>query len=62
MDFIRELNDSTLYTFHSHTEFCDGRAQMEAFARRAAARDSFIFMPRDSSFTVFFHGSWNLSR
>lgn len=37
MDFIRELNDSTLYTFHSHTEFCDGRAQMEAFARRAVA-------------------------
>ena len=37
MHFIRELNDSTLYTFHSHTEFCDGRAQMEAFARRAAA-------------------------
>lgn len=37
MDFIHELNDSTLYTFHSHTEFCDGRAQMEAFARRAVA-------------------------
>jgi len=35
MDFIAELNQSKLYTFHSHTEFCDGRAQMEAFAREA---------------------------
>ncbi len=35
MDFIKELNGNRLYTFHSHTEFCDGRAQMEAFAREA---------------------------
>ncbi|MBD5225789.1 MAG: histidinol-phosphatase [Bacteroidales bacterium] len=35
MDIINELGDATLYTLHSHTEFCDGRAQMEAFAREA---------------------------
>lgn len=37
MDFLKELNGNRLYTFHSHTEFCDGRAQMEAFAREAIA-------------------------
>ncbi len=35
IDFIRLLDGSRRYTFHSHTEFCDGRAQMEAFAREA---------------------------
>lgn len=35
MNFLNELNNSRLYTFHSHTEFCDGRATMEAFARKA---------------------------
>lgn len=34
-DFITLLGGSTRYTLHSHTEFCDGRAQMEAFAREA---------------------------
>lgn len=38
MDFIAEIGQSTRYTFHSHTEFCDGRAQMEAFAREAVRR------------------------
>lgn len=35
MDFMSVIGNSRLYTFHSHTEFCDGRAQMEAFAREA---------------------------
>lgn len=35
MNFIETIGNSDLYTFHSHTEFCDGRAQMEAFAREA---------------------------
>lgn len=35
LDFAKELQGSLKYTFHSHTEFCDGRAQMEAFAREA---------------------------
>jgi len=35
MDFLSLIGNSRLYTFHSHTEFCDGRAQMEAFAREA---------------------------
>ncbi|MCM1071271.1 MAG: histidinol-phosphatase [Alistipes timonensis] len=38
MDFIKELGGSDRYCFHSHTEFCDGRAQMEAFAREVVAR------------------------
>lgn len=38
MDFLKELGGSRKYTFHSHTQFCDGRAQMEAFAREATAR------------------------
>ena len=38
MDFLKLIGDSTKYTFHSHTEFCDGRAQMEAFAREAVAQ------------------------
>lgn len=38
MNILEELADSTLYTLHSHTEFCDGRAQMEAFAREAVKR------------------------
>lgn len=39
IDLIRELGDSRKYTLHSHTEFCDGRAQMEAFAREAVRRE-----------------------
>lgn len=38
MDFIKELDGSRKYNFHSHTEFCDGRATMEAFAREVVAR------------------------
>ncbi|MDE6283816.1 MAG: histidinol-phosphatase [Muribaculaceae bacterium] len=38
MDFLKELGGSRRYTFHSHTEFCDGRATMEAFAREVVAR------------------------
>ncbi|MCM1448809.1 MAG: histidinol-phosphatase [Clostridiales bacterium] len=39
MDFRKLLGDSHRYTLHSHTEFCDGRAQMEAFAREAVKRE-----------------------
>lgn len=38
MNIIEELGGSRNYTLHSHTEFCDGRAQMEAFAREAVRR------------------------
>lgn len=38
IDLIKEIGDSRNYTLHSHTEFCDGRAQMEAFAREALRR------------------------
>ncbi len=36
-DFISLIGDSTLYNFHSHTQFCDGRAPMAEFAARAVA-------------------------
>lgn len=32
---LADIGDSRRYTLHSHTEFCDGRATMEAFARKA---------------------------
>ena len=35
MDIIKAIGENHRYTLHSHTEFCDGRAQMEAFARKA---------------------------
>lgn len=35
LDIINLLGGNRNYTLHSHTEFCDGRAQMEAFAREA---------------------------
>lgn len=38
MDILRALGDARLYNLHSHTEFCDGRAQMEAFAREVVRR------------------------
>ena len=37
MDFRQLLNGSTLYNLHSHTQFCDGRDTMDAFARAAVA-------------------------
>ncbi len=35
MNIIEEIGDSQLYNFHSHTQFCDGRAEMAEFARAA---------------------------
>ena len=34
-DILADIGDSRRYTLHSHTEYCDGRATMEAFARKA---------------------------
>lgn len=33
-DILKLISGTDRYNLHSHTEFCDGRAQMEAFARR----------------------------
>lgn len=33
-DILADIGESRKYTLHSHTEFCDGRATMEAFARK----------------------------
>lgn len=35
MDIIKIIGESRLYNFHSHTQFCDGRATMEEFAQAA---------------------------
>lgn len=35
--FLSLTKASSLYNFHSHTQFCDGRASMEDFARAATA-------------------------
>ncbi|MDE6320680.1 MAG: PHP domain-containing protein, partial [Muribaculaceae bacterium] len=35
MDIINEIGQSQAYTLHSHTQFCDGKATMEEFAREA---------------------------
>lgn len=32
MDILAAIGQSRKYTFHSHTQFCDGRASMEEFA------------------------------
>ena len=36
VDFKKITAESTLYTFHAHTQFCDGRDTMEAIATEAA--------------------------
>lgn len=38
MDFLATIAHSQLYNFHSHTQFCDGRASMEDFAREVVAQ------------------------
>lgn len=35
LDFIKLIGTSTLYNFHSHTQFCDGHATMAEFAAEA---------------------------
>ena len=35
MDILSLIGNERRYNFHSHTEFCDGRAQMQAFAAKA---------------------------
>jgi histidinol-phosphatase (PHP family) len=35
LNFEALLNNETLYNFHSHTQFCDGRATMRDFAKAA---------------------------
>ncbi len=35
IDFREITNRTSLYNFHSHTQFCDGRDEMEAFVKEA---------------------------
>lgn len=35
IDFKKIVNTSELYNFHSHTQFCDGRDEMESFVKEA---------------------------
>ena len=36
IDFKKTLSETDRYNFHSHTQFCDGRATMEQFVEAAA--------------------------
>lgn len=36
MDILAAIGDNDLYTFHTHTQYCDGRATMEDFVVEAA--------------------------
>lgn len=38
MDLLKEIGHSQLYNLHSHTQFCDGRAEMEKFVIEAVAQ------------------------
>lgn len=38
MDILHEIGGSRRYNFHSHTQFCDGRAPMEEFVKEAVTR------------------------
>lgn len=38
-DFISLVGNSRLYNFHSHTQFCDGRATMAEFAEEAVKQN-----------------------
>ncbi len=38
IDLGKILDETTRYNFHSHTQFCDGRAVMEEFVNAAIAR------------------------
>ncbi len=38
MNFLEIIGASELYNFHSHTQFCDGRASMEMFTREVVAQ------------------------
>lgn len=38
MDLLKEIGHSQLYNLHSHTQFCDGRAEMEKFVMEAVAQ------------------------
>lgn len=38
MNFLDIIGNSRLYNFHSHTQFCDGKAPMEEFVKEAIAQ------------------------
>lgn len=38
MDILGEIKDTRAYNFHSHTQFCDGRAPMSEMARMAVEK------------------------
>lgn len=43
MDLISLIGNSELYTLHAHTQFCDGRAEMEDFIKEAISNKFTIF-------------------
>ena len=53
MDFKKIISSTHNYNFHSHTQFCDGRADMETMARAAVAcgMEHYGFSPHSRSMT-----------
>lgn len=60
-EIIKLIGSSRQYTLHSHTEFCDGRAQMEAFAREAV-RIGFTHYGFSPHSPIPFHSPCNMTR
>lgn len=59
IDFKSITESTPLYNFHSHTQFCDGRAEMSAFAE-AAAREGFLHYGFSPHSPLQFHSSANM--
>ncbi|MBR3101929.1 MAG: histidinol-phosphatase [Muribaculaceae bacterium] len=61
MDFSNITNQSQLYNFHTHTQFCDGHAPMEAFVCEALKR-GFTHLGFSPHSPLPFETSCNMSR
>jgi len=57
---LSKIASDTTYNLHSHTEFCDGRATMEAFARQAV-RDNFKIYGFSPHSPIPFNSPCNMS-
>lgn len=59
-DLMAVARSTDRYNFHSHTEFCDGRATVAEFARRAAA-DGFLHYGFSPHSPIPFESPCNMS-
>lgn len=61
LDFKRVVEKSKLYNFHSHTQFCDGRADMEQFVIEAI-REGFSDYGFSPHSPIPFYSPCNMSK